>query len=64
MNEAEIKGLMSKCYKKGLKDGWDGKDTPTLKHLEETVDEIYNIAMMAKQEQIHEDLEYISSGGR
>ena len=57
MNESEVKVLMSICYRAGLKDGWDGKDLPTLKQLDETVDMIYANAMMAKMEQAADDME-------
>ena len=54
MNEAEIKVLMSIAYRAGIKDGWNNKDLPTLKNLDDMVDTIYANAMMAKQEAQHE----------
>lgn len=56
MNEAEVKLLMSLCYRAGIKDGWDCKDLPTLKQLDDMVNEIYRNAMMAKQEQMADDI--------
>ena len=43
MNEAEIKVLMSIAYRAGIKDGWDNKDLPTLKNLDEMVNGKYDI---------------------
>lgn len=57
MNEAEVKVLMSICYRAGWKDGMDGKDLPTLKNLDNTVDEIYSNAMLAKMEAHIDDME-------
>jgi hypothetical protein len=48
MNEAVVKVLMSICYRAGWRDGMDGKDLPTLKGLDETVNRIYANAIMAK----------------
>lgn len=42
MDEAGVKLLMSLCYRAGIKDGWDGKELPTLKQLDNMVDEIYH----------------------
>lgn len=50
MTESEVKVLMSMCYRAGIKDGWDNKDLPTLKQLDDKVNEIYLNAMIAKQE--------------
>lgn len=58
MDEAEVKLLMSLCYRAGIKDGWDGKELPTLKQLDDTVNEIYQIYhnyTIAKQEQMAEE---------
>ncbi len=55
MNEAEVKVLMSICYRTGIKDGWDCKDLPTLEQLDDTVNEVYHNYLMAKQEQMAEE---------
>lgn len=55
MDEAGVKLLMSLCYRAGIKDGWDGKKLPTLKQLDDTVNEIYHNYTITKQEQMAEE---------
>lgn len=56
MDEAGVKLLMSLCYRAGIKDGWDGKELPTLKQLDSKVNEIFHNYMMAKQEQMADEI--------
>ena len=56
MDETGVKLLMSLCYRASMKDGWDNKDLPTLKQLDDKVNEIYSNYMMAKQEQMAEEV--------
>lgn len=52
MKEAEVKELMAMCYKRGLHDGLGctyGSSIPDF--TEDTVDEVYMLHMMEKQEQ-------------
>lgn len=56
MDEAGVKLLMSLCYMAGIKDGWNCEDLPTLKRLDSQVNEIFNNYMMAKQEQMADEI--------
>ena len=57
LKEAEAKWLIRRAYKRGLQDGWDGKPLdPTILKVDEIVNDIYIVAMMAKQERIQEDV--------
>ncbi len=42
MTEEEIRNLISKAYRKGLRDGQNGKSWPTYGELDMILEEIYN----------------------